>query len=124
MTKPQKNNNSPEHPMSVMDAIYNRHAIRDYLPQKIEKNIINELLDAAVHAPTAMHEEPWSFVIIQNKNTLDRLSEATKTLIHSDTEQSKHALDIVNQTNFNVFYNANTLIVIYSQFQGPVVGEL
>lgn len=51
--------------INVVDAIYNRRAVRDYLPQKVDKETINSLLDAAVHAPTALHEEPWMFFIMQ-----------------------------------------------------------
>lgn len=112
--------------MSVMDAIYNRHAVRDYLPQKVERDIVYSLLDAAVHAPTAMHEEPWSFAIIQDKHLLNRLSDDAKELVrseamNSDSPQAKHALDIINNKDFHVFYNATTLIVIYSKFQGQFV---
>lgn len=112
--------------MSAMDAIYNRHAVRDYLPQKIEKDVINKLLDAAVHAPTAMHEEPWSFVIIQNQDILNRLSDDAKELVlneakNSDSPHAKHSLDLVNKKDFHVFYNAGTLIVICSKFQGQFV---
>lgn len=125
MTSPQKTA-KPENFMSVMDAIYNRHAVRDYLLQKIDQDVIRTLLDAAVHAPTAMHEEPWSFVIIQDQNILNRLSDSAKALVRSEAQgsdslQAKHMLDFVNKPDFNVFYNAGTLIVICSKFQGTFV---
>ena len=44
--------------MSAMDAIYHRRAVRDYAPEKIDEAVIRKLLDATVHAPTAIHEEP------------------------------------------------------------------
>jgi len=59
--------NTPNLTLNALDTIYQRRAIRDYLPQKINQDIINALLNAAVHAPTAMHEEPWAFGIIQNQ---------------------------------------------------------
>lgn len=112
--------------MSVLDAIYKRRAVRDYLPQKIDQTIIHTLLNAAVQAPTAMHEEPWSFIVIQNKVLLDRLSDSAKILVSNDakgstSQQTKHILNLVSQQDFNVFYNANTLIVIYSKLQGSFV---
>lgn len=112
--------------MDVMDAIHNRHAVRDYLAKKVDASIINKLLDAAIHAPTALHEEPRAFVVIQDKKILDRLSDSAKALAlaeskECDSQQRKHILDVVNQKEFNVFYNAHTLIAIYSSFQGPFV---
>jgi nitroreductase len=73
-----------------------------------------------------MHEEPWSFAIIQDKKVLDRLSKSAKKLAHnaaqgSDTDQSKHTLHVMGNPDFHAFYNAGTLIVIYSKLQGSFV---
>ena len=115
-----KNSTKCEASMSVMDAIQHRRSVRDYASKTIERKVIQTLLDAAVHAPTAMHEEPWSFAVVQDKNVLDRLSESAKKLVHneaqgSDTDRAKHTLHVVD---FHVFYNAGTLIVIFSKLQG------
>ena len=112
--------------IDVMEAIYSRHAVRDYLATRVDASVINKLLDAAIHAPTALHEEPRAFVVIQDKRVLNRLSDNAKALAlieaeECDSEQRKHILGVVNQKDFNVFYNAHTLIAIYSSFQGPFV---
>ena len=118
-----KNSTKCEASMSVMDAIQHRRSVRDYASKTIERKVIQTLLDAAVHAPTAMHEEPWSFAVVQDKNVLDRLSEGAKKLVHneaqgSDTDRAKHTLHVVDKPDFHVFYNAGTLIVIFSKLQG------
>ena len=112
--------------LSAMKAIQQRRSVRDYTSQTIDKNVIQMLLDAAVLAPTAMHEEPWPFAIIQNNKVLDRLSETAKKLVrneaqHSDTDRAKHTLHVMDKPDFHVFYNAGTLIVIYSKLSGPFV---
>lgn len=113
-------------PMGVMDAIQHRRSVRDYTSETIDQNVIHKLLAAAVQAPTAMHEEPWSFAVIQDKTILDRLSESTKKLARNEAQGSnadgaKHTLHVVDKPDFHVFYNAATLIVIYSKLQGPFV---
>jgi nitroreductase len=123
MIKPPKAA-KPEVPMSAMDAIYHRRAVRDYTPQTIDQAVIGTLLDAAVQAPTAMHEEPWSFAVIQDKNLLNRLSDSAKERVRneaqgSDSHHAKRSLELVNKPDFHVFYNAGTLIVICNKFQGP-----
>ncbi len=125
MTNPQKAA-TPEVAMSTLDAIYHRRSVRNYTLQTIDQAVIRTLLDAAVHAPTAMHEEPWSFAVIQDKNLLTRLSDSTKERLRSgmqgsDSHHAKHTLELVNKPDFHVFYNAGTLIIIYSKFQGPFV---
>jgi len=118
--------NHSKTPIDVMDAIYNRHAVRNFLPKPVDPEIINQLLDAAIHAPSALHEESRGFVIVQDKNLLDRLSESAKQLLDNENKNNKnlqrqHILEITTQKEFNVFYNAQTLIVIYSTLKGPFV---
>lgn len=112
--------------MSEIDAIYKRRAVRNYTPHKLDKTVINSLLDAAVQAPTAMHEEPWSFVVIQDQDTLNQLSNSVKALIYTEAHnypkiQMRHLQELVNNPDFHAFYNASTLIVIYSKYHGPFV---
>ena len=111
--------------MSAMDAIYSRHAIRHYTDEMVDSELIDTLLDAAVQAPSAMHESPWAFSIIQDKSLLHGISEdAKKSILEKDSHSSlatKHGIDIVSQKDYEIFYNANTLILICSRFQGPFV---
>src|ERR1035437_10648369 len=112
----QQTTTPPEPAMSAMDAIYHRRAVRDYAPQKIDQAMIRSLLDAAVHAPTAVHEEPWAFAVIQDKNILNRLSDTVKELLTRGTDPihppgGSHTSDRFTTPEFNAFYNAGTLIV-------------
>ena len=116
----------PEGSMSVMDAIHRRRAVRHYAPQQIDPGAIRTLLDAAVHAPTALHEEPWAFAVIQDRNLLERLSDSVKEEARrSDrnprSEADRHLSRLLSQADFHVFHDAGTLIVIYSKFSGPFV---
>lgn len=111
--------------MSEIDAIYKRRAVRNYKSQNVDEKTIHSLLAAAVQAPTAMHEEPWSFVVIQDKTLLNQLSDSIKGLIYNEARNNpksmKSLLTIIEQPDFHAFYNANTLVVIYSKFAGPFV---
>lgn len=112
-----------EMPVSITDAIYNRHVIRSYLADEVEPAIIHKLLNAAVHAPTAMHQEPWSFAVIQDLNMLKSLSDYAKELVRKEVQgpQAQRMLDLINQDGYNVFYNAGTLLVIYTKHKGHFV---
>ncbi|HYL56473.1 MAG TPA: nitroreductase family protein [Gemmatimonadales bacterium] len=59
----------------TLDAIYHRRAVRSYTPEKLDESTIRRLLETAVQAPTAMHLEPWAFVVIQDVALLARLSD-------------------------------------------------
>jgi len=116
----------PEIPAAAKNAIYQRRAVRSYLPQKLDAATIHTLLEAAVRAPTAIHEEPWTFVVIQDVGLLKRLSDRAKEFFveeihHQHLDRGGHALDRFKSPDFNIFYNASTLIVICGKPLGPFV---
>lgn len=111
---------------SVMDAIQNRRSVRSYAPLTIDRDSILGLLRAATWAPTAMHEEPWAFAIIQDKALLKRLSDRAKALLHEGIHHHerpaiKGSSSHFTDPDFNIFYDAGTLIVIYGKPLGPFV---
>lgn len=103
--------------MSLAEAIYGRRSVRSYDGAPLDRAQVQQLLDAAVHAPTAVHEEPWQFVVIQDRALLKRLSDRAKqlqveSLRREASEQGKHLLAIVSNPDFNIFYDASTLVAI------------
>jgi nitroreductase len=112
--------------MSIMDAINNRRSVRDYLPRKLDRAAVRALLAAAVRAPTAVHEEPWVFVIFQDSSALKRLSDRARPFFAEEAHRAHidrggHALEIFGRPDFNLFYNAGTLIVIGATTTGPFI---
>jgi nitroreductase len=112
--------------MSIMDAINTRHSVRDYSPRRLDRAAVRALLAAAVRAPTAVHEEPWAFVIIQDSSALKLISDRAKPLFAEEAHRAHldrggHALEIFGRPDFNLFYNAGTLIVIGATTTGPFV---
>lgn len=61
---------------SALDVIHSRTSIRSYLPQEVEKEKIEQLLRAAMAAPTAVNKQPWAFVAITDREVLDTLASA------------------------------------------------
>lgn len=50
--------------MDKKSAIFTRRSVRVYDPSKrATKEQILDILDAAMHAPTAMNKQPWEFVV-------------------------------------------------------------
>jgi len=58
--------------METFDCISKRVSVREYQSKPIEKVLLEKLIDAGRRAPTARAVEPWEFVVIQNRKTLDK----------------------------------------------------
>ena len=117
--------------MTAFDAIYRRRATRAFTPASVDEATIRELLRAAVHAPTAVHLEPWTFVIVQDRALLQSISVRAKALAtapHAEahrelprTATSPRTPAMLADPAFNIFYDAGTLIVICGKSIGAFV---
>ena len=59
--------------MDAIEVILSRRSIRKYKKKAVPKKLIDELLNAAMHAPSACNEQPWHFVIINNREVLNEV---------------------------------------------------
>lgn len=57
-----------------MDIIFNRRSIRKYQDKAVEQEKIDKILRAAMQAPSAVNQQPWEFIVVQNKDTLAKLA--------------------------------------------------
>ena len=111
---------------NILKAIHARHSVRAYEPTPLDSATVQTLLDAAVHAPTAMHEEPWAFVVVQEPALLQRLSDLAKPLFveevrYRNAHGAGHSFDHFTRADFNIFHGANTLIIICAKPLGSFV---
>jgi nitroreductase len=119
--------------VSVIDAIYCRRSVRAFEPGKLDQATIRSLLHAAVQAPTAMHAEPWAFVVIQDSVMLKLISDRAKAGWLADPARHRDVssfleprkattlVDLLIDPHASVFYDASTLIVICGKPAGPFV---
>lgn len=101
----------------ILQAIYRRRSIRSFTPAPVTEAQIRELLRAAVHAPTAMHAEPWTFAIVQDRALLQRISDRAKVLA-AEEHASLVRTGPLADPSFNIFYTAGTLIVVCTKVPG------
>lgn len=65
--------------MDTFQAIIKRVSIRDYADKQINKEIWEKLVDAARRAPSARAIEPWEFIVITERATLEKIGEIANT---------------------------------------------
>ena len=104
---------------TTSDVIGLRRSVRSYLSKDLGRDTINSLLQAAVKAPTAMHQEPWRFIVIQDQALLTKISEIAKPLFEKSLHDLGYTKSNTHQEfgdpSINIFYDADTLIVIVAK---------
>ncbi len=63
----------------MTDAILARRSIRKYTDEPVSEEHITAMLEAAMSAPSGMNLKPWHFVVISERERLDRLGATTKS---------------------------------------------
>jgi nitroreductase len=58
----------------VLDVIKNRRSYRDFLAKQVKEEKINEVIKAAMMAPSANHQRLWEFIVVKDKKLRDRLA--------------------------------------------------
>jgi nitroreductase len=59
----------------VITNIKNRKSVRHFTGESVSKEEINKILTAAMCAPTAVNKQPWSFIAVTDRKTLDELAD-------------------------------------------------
>ena len=91
--------------------ILGRRSIRKYKEDQISDEELELILEAGKYAPSAMNEQSWHFTVIQNKETFERLKQALKAAFLKSGERRFESA--AKSENFNPFYNAPTLILVF-----------
>ena len=60
---------------SKLNYLFSRRSIRKYKSADVEGNLVRDLLEAAMAAPSAVAKDPWAFVVIRDRARLARVAE-------------------------------------------------
>lgn len=102
--------------MNIIDCINNKRSVRTYKDEQITMEIITELLTLGTKASTGSSGQPWGFVVIQNKEEINVLSELTKGYLLNHFEDYPYLHQYENwlkNPKYSVFNHANTMVIIY-----------
>ena len=57
----------------ALDFIFNRRSVRQYTDREIPAELFRDLFEAAMAAPSAVAKDPWHFLLIRKRETLDSM---------------------------------------------------
>ena len=77
----------------VLEILRTRRSVRAFKKKKVEKEILEKVIDAANFAPSAKNKQTTKYVIVQDKNTLDAVTKITFNFM-------KEAIKLFNNPSF------------------------
>lgn len=95
--------------MYLLNIMKNRRTVRKFKPTPVPKEHILKILDAAHYAPTSGNQQPWKFLVVQDRKKLDLLcEEARKWYVDAYKEwknPSQAELDKINSRLKDILKN-------------------
>ena len=76
----------------TMNTILNRRSVRNFTREEIPEEILRDLANAALHAPSGMCRKTWKFTVVTNQELIKKLTNAIKEVL------SRESYDMYNPT--------------------------
>lgn len=86
--------------MEFMDLLLGRRSVREYTGEPVPEEKLDKILKAGLLSPSGRNRKPWEFVVVEDRETLRRLSQCREAgakmlegagcavLVFADTEKT------------------------------------
>lgn len=107
--------------MDAMEAILTRRSTRNYLPDAVEQEKLDRIIEAARQAPSGGNNQTNHFLVIRDRKAIEKLVRMTEAAfagmeVSEDTYSSLRYAILASKKGGYVFcYNAPVLIVVANQ---------
>ncbi len=103
--------------MAIVPEIKKRHSIRQYKSKKVPETLINQLLKAAMFAPSAKNTRCWEFVVTEDTKqllpltlyTLPLVTAPQAIIVMGDKKKSSHWIEDCSAAVQNILLQATRL---------------
>jgi nitroreductase len=68
----------PESDARLFDVMFNCRSMRRFKPDPVSEEVLLQLVDAAIHAPSSSNGQNWRFVIVRDRTTKAKIAAAWK----------------------------------------------
>lgn len=68
--------------MEIMEAVKKRRSVRGFKPDPVAREVLEEILEMAIRAPSAMNTQPWEFTVLSG-DILEKVRRANVERVNS-----------------------------------------
>ncbi|MEG2246794.1 MAG: nitroreductase family protein [Peptostreptococcaceae bacterium] len=104
--------------MTSLEAIYNRKSVRKFKDIEVPKEDILKMLEAATQAPSPKHQQNWNFVVITNREIINKMADIVTESHEKIGEIAKTEKDRKIHMSvikyYTAFRNAPVVVMVYA----------
>lgn len=109
----------------VIRAITKRRSVRNFSEKEVSDELVERLIGIGIYAPSALALFPWSFIVIKNREMMQKISDYVKPIVLEGLKNAKRVgmtqkyLDMVGEEGFSIFYNAPCVLFVLGKNEAP-----
>jgi nitroreductase len=96
----------------ALQVLMTRRSVREFLGTQLSDDEVKTIVDAGLHAATAMNRQSWHFTVVQDRRLLDAISGAVGAVMVDSGIPS--LIERARTTGFSCFHHAPTVIFVSS----------
>lgn len=105
-------------PVPELELIYQRRSVRNFQTDPVPDAVIEQLIDAAVHAPSGKNRQNWHFVVVRNPELIQQMAAAVEAkhaaLLPFFADDAKRQAFKGTVAYHTVFKNAPAVVLVYA----------
>ncbi|WP_343209544.1 nitroreductase family protein [Anaerolentibacter hominis] len=94
----------------VMKAIRERSSTRGFTDEKVSREMLDVLIEAALASPSGMNRQPWQFTVVEDKKVIDDFEKLHVDYLMEHADDNRR--EVLKGRNFRTLYNAPLFILI------------
>lgn len=101
---------------SVLETIHKRRSTRAFRPEQIRQDELEQIMEAAIQAPSGHNDQAWHFTVVQNADLIREIKEATRK--HMASAEPEWIRKMGERPGFDVVYGAPTVVLVSGRLDG------
>ncbi len=103
--------------MDYNELLKKRRSVRVYTDKPVATDMLKDIIRESTLAPSSGNNQPWKFVIVNDRAMMKRISDESKKNLLAKIEADpgiyiKRYESALRNEQYNVFYNAPSLIIL------------
>jgi nitroreductase len=95
---------------STIETILTRRSIRRYKPEQFSEEILKQILNAGIFAPSAMGRQPWHLLVVRGHSKIEEINREVKAATARMTDNPYK--DYVASAGYRINYHAPTFVIV------------
>lgn len=99
-----------------------RHSIRRYTTQPIDKDAVVQILQAGLLAPSSKSKRPWQFIVVEDPATLEKLAKCKPVAAHPIAKAPMAIVVVADPGLSECYIEDSSIAAVFMQLQAAALG--